>query len=262
MRYGAAYGEGRSLYNEDPMVGGPLFDRLFAEPWLRRRLDLDSRRRPNRWKIQVALREAERSIPRDSIGPKAKRLKTNSTLRKNVNQNESMKILKIQTLRRFLWVSLQALVATLTFSIEKAAADTIARVFPLTNQVMITVYRGRLGGSDSDARALFDAMNVPVQDSLLGPGKAIEDSTKALSWVCGDKGKDGVQCTFMFKKSGATRVRTNPIEVEYRATGQEAQALFNLVHFNQPNGAFEFQNEEGTLNISISATETTIRYLE
>lgn len=182
-----------------------------------------------------------------------------------MNQNESMKKLKIQSLRRSLWGSLitvLAMVATFIMPIEKASADTMARVFPLTNQVMITVYRGRLGGSDSDARALFEAMNVPIQDSLLGPGKAIEDSTKALSWVCGDKGKDGFQCTFMFKKSGATRVRTNPIEVEYHVTGQEAQALFNLVHFNQPNGAFEFQNQEGTLAVSISATQTKIRYVE
>lgn len=138
----------------------------------------------------------------------------------------------------------------------------MARVFPLTNQVMITIYRNRLGGSDADAKALFDAMNVPVQDSLLGPGKAIEDSTKALSWVCGDKGKDGFQCTFMFKKSGATRVRTNPIEVEYTATGQEASALSDLIHLNQANGTFEFRNEESTLAISMSATKTNIRYLE
>ncbi|MBN8540246.1 MAG: hypothetical protein J0L82_07660 [Deltaproteobacteria bacterium] len=141
-------------------------------------------------------------------------------------------------------------------------AETMARVFPLTNQVMITVYRNRLGGSDSDARTLFESMNVPIQDSLLGPGKAIEDSTKALSWVCGDKGKDGYQCTFMFKKSAATRVRTNPLEVEYRMTGQEAQAIYALVHFNQPGGSFEFQNEEGTLGLSISASQTVIRYRE
>lgn len=127
---------------------------------------------------------------------------------------------------------------------------------------MITVYRNRLGGSDSDARTLFDAMNVPIQDTLLGRGKAIEDSTKSLSWVCGDKGKDGFQCTFMLKKSASTRVRTNPIAVEYSVTGQEAQALYGFVHFNQPDGIFTFQNEEGTLTLLISSTKTTIQYRE
>jgi hypothetical protein len=157
---------------------------------------------------------------------------------------------------------LTVLPAMLILNSETSHAETMARVFPLTNQVMITVYRNRIGGSDSDARTLFDAMNVPIQDTLLGPGKAIEDLTKALSWVCGDKGKDGYQCTFMLKKSASTRVRTNPIVVEYSVTGQEAQALYGLVHFNQPGGGFAFQNEEGTLNLVISATKTTVQYRE
>jgi len=66
----------------------------------------------------------------------------------------------------------------------------------------------------------------------------------------------------MFKKSTATRVRTNPIEVEYTATGQEARAHSDLIHLNQANGTFEFRNEESTLGISISENKTIIRYLE
>lgn len=159
------------------------------------------------------------------------------------------------------FLGLSATAALLTYS-PATHGETIARVFPLTNQVMITVFRNRLGGSDSDARTLFEAMNVPVQDTMLGPGKAIEDSTKALSWVCGDKGKDGFQCTFMFKKSSATRVRTNPIEVEYKVTGPEAQSIFNRIHFNLPNGTFEFRNEEGTFDISVTAFQTVIQYRE
>lgn len=143
-----------------------------------------------------------------------------------------------------------------------AFAETLARFFPFTNQVMVTVYRNRLGGSDQDARLLFEAMNVPVQDSMLGPGKSLEDSTKSLSWVCGDKGKDGFQCTFMFKKSPVTRLRTNPIEVSYKITGQEARFISDRIHFNKPSGTFEFVNEEGSLKVLISPDETEVQYKE
>ncbi len=141
-------------------------------------------------------------------------------------------------------------------------ADTIARVMPLANQAVITVFKGRVSGDDHDGRFLFEAMDVPVQDGVLGPGKAIKDSGQILSWVCGDKGSDGIQCTFMVQKNARTEIRQNPARVSYKVSGAEAQAWFKTVVPNEPDGSFKFQNREGTLAISSSASEFSLQYAE
>ena len=39
------------------------------------------------------------------------------------------------------------------------------------------------GGSDDFPRALFDVMNVPIQDSMLGPGKVLKTPDKTLNFI-------------------------------------------------------------------------------
>jgi hypothetical protein len=136
---------------------------------------------------------------------------------------------------------------TSTFvGLDLATADTLARSFPLSNQVMITVYKPRFG-SDTDGKTLFDAMNVPVQGSVLGPGKSIENSTRSFSWVCGDRGADGFQCTIMIQKGAGTEIHSNPIAAKYEVFGSDAAALFQLIHPNTLASDFAFKNAEGTL---------------
>ncbi len=151
---------------------------------------------------------------------------------------------------------------TLTFEAQIAHTETLARIMPFANQAMITVYKSRLGGSDSDARVLFDSMNVPIQDGMMGPGKAIKDAGQILSWVCGDKGKDGYQCTFMIQKNARTKISSNPVRVRYEVSSTEAADLGLLVVPNQTDGTFKFTNEEGTLAIESSIDRFVITYAE
>lgn len=157
---------------------------------------------------------------------------------------------------------LMAVAVTLAALIAPAEADTLARVMPFANQAVITVFKGRISGDNHDGSFLFDSMNVPAQDGMLGPGKAIKDSGQVLSWVCGDKGQDGFQCTFMIQKNARTEIRQNPIRVSYKATGAEAQALLKLVVPNEPDGSFKFVNREGTLSIHATDSEFSIQYAE
>ena len=150
----------------------------------------------------------------------------------------------------------------LEVSAQTAHAETLARVMPFANQAMITVYKSRMGGSDQDAKFLFDSMNVPIQDGMMGPGKAIKDSGQILSWVCGDKGADGYQCTFMIQKSARTEISSSPVRVRYDVTGSEAAALGLLVVPNEANGTFKFTNEEGTLSIEASVDRFILTYAE
>lgn len=161
-------------------------------------------------------------------------------------------------------VSIIGLATTLFigFGGSKGNAETTARAFPLTQQIMITIYKSRVSGSDHDARVLFDGMNVPLRDSFLGPGKSIESADRGLSWVCGDKGANGVQCTLMMKSTPSTRVGYSPIQVQYSAPTQEAQTLFPLLHPNTADGHFVYQNEEGTLKIEASPSQFNLIYAE
>ena len=156
-----------------------------------------------------------------------------------------------------------ALSLALAFLPEASHAETTSRAFPFTQQVMITIYKSRVSSSDQDARSLFDAMNVPLRDSFLGPGKSIESADKGLSWVCGDKGgTSGVQCTLMLKASPTTRVGYRPIQAAFQATPQEAAALYELLHTNTPDGRFAYSNEEGTLKIEADQASFRLSYTE
>lgn len=143
-----------------------------------------------------------------------------------------------------------------------AEADTIARLLPVANQAMITVFRGRISGDDSNGKFLFGAMNVPVQSTLMGPSKSITDSAKVMSWVCGDREADGHQCTFMIQKSSHTKIDFNPIRVNYEITGQEAQNLFAQITVNTTVGEFRFTNTEGTLSMLATAKKFILEYRE
>ena len=145
---------------------------------------------------------------------------------------------------------------------NQAHAETTSRAFPLSQQIMITVYKSRVSGSDEDARALFDGMNVPLRDSFLGPGKSIESADRGLSWVCGDKGANGVQCTLMMKATASTRVGYRPVSAHFQASSQEAQSLFKQLHPNTAEGHFSYQNEEGTLRITSDGARFEIVYEE
>ena len=157
---------------------------------------------------------------------------------------------------------LMAVAITLAALIAPAEADTLARVMPFANQAVITVFKGRISGDNHDGSFLFDSMNVPAQDGMLGPGKAIKDSSQILSWVCGDKGQDGFQCTFMIQKNARTEIHQNPVRVSYRARGAEAQALSKLVVPNEPDGTFKFINREGTIKILATDSEFSLHYAE
>lgn len=148
-----------------------------------------------------------------------------------------------------------------------AVADTFARGFPMGGQVQVTLYKGTAGqGDDRDARILMDAMNVPLQTSPLGPGKAIVDSGKLLNWTCADRGQAGFHCALLIRpgQSGSaidSRTKISPPEINYRAQGEEALRLFDMLHPTSP-GLFEFSNQEGTLKILATPETFELVYLE
>ena len=154
------------------------------------------------------------------------------------------------------------LICYLLFSPVLVQADTIGRLMPVANQAVITVFRGRVSGDDSNGKFLFDSMNVPTQGTFLGPGKSIADSSKVLSWVCGDRGADGHQCTFMIQSGAATKIGFSPMSVRYEVNGTEAKSLFSQITANTTAGEFKFTNTEGTLSLTATVERFLLDYRE
>ena len=64
------------------------------------------------------------------------------------------------------------------------------------------------GGTDPDSHLLFEAMDVPTQGSLLGPGKSIVSSKRVFNLACGRTQK-GDQCSLLLQNSA--EVAMNPV---------------------------------------------------
>lgn len=167
-------------------------------------------------------------------------------------------VLKLSALNVAVLIVSVALASILTPS--KAYSDTFARVFPIASQAMITIYRARNGGSDADAKALFDLMDMPAQGSVMGPGKGFKDSNQILTWACADRGANGYQCSITIRKDAKTIVRDNPPRLRYEATGAEAAALQKMFKPNQPDGTFKYVNQEVTFEVEATPAHFLVIY--
>ena len=57
-----------------------------------------------------------------------------------------------------------------------------------------------ISAGDSDPLDLFNLMNVPIQNSIMGPGKAIVSLDKIFNFVCAVQGNEN-KCSIIIKAS-------------------------------------------------------------
>src|SRR5688572_21389328 len=88
----------------------------------------------------------------------------------------------------------------ISLSTLSAAAATRATFFGIG--AMVQVLPQHPGGSaDNDSFDLYKAMNVPVQDSMIGPGKAIQTPDQGLSFTCAIRNNTSYECSIIFNRS-------------------------------------------------------------
>ncbi|MFP5519760.1 MAG: hypothetical protein ACLGGX_07645 [Bdellovibrionia bacterium] len=102
----------------------------------------------------------------------------------------------------------------------QSLAATSGKLTGLTG--MINIVSQQYGeGPDTDALVLFEDMNVPVQDSFLGPGKSIVSKDRALNFVCAERGaRGGPTCTIMINRSANSILSRG--RIGFRVTGDQA----------------------------------------
>lgn len=123
------------------------------------------------------------------------------------------------------------IVALTQFNSQTVWAATSSKFFGMQGMINISSKDAR-GPLDDDAQTLFAEMNVPVQDSFMGPGKSIVADNKALNFVCSNSNTRGYMCTIMLSRSSHTQLSSS--KMVYSVDGvlaQEISAKFHKVNY-------------------------------
>lgn len=145
----------------------------------------------------------------------------------------------------------------LAFSSQSYA---IARAQFLGMQAMINVTNPSLGDLDPDAIDLYRAMNVPIQDSFLGPGKAIVIGNKLLNLTCVSRRDKGFECSFLIQRSPQTTIDSSRGFIRFVSSGVEAEEVFRK--FNLSGGSFKYTSIDQRLTISAEPNQFVLQYQE
>lgn len=143
----------------------------------------------------------------------------------------------------------------LSFSSSSALATTTGRYLGL--QLVVNIASHNSDGSvDGSPQALFEAMDRPEQDSVLGRGKALEAPQKVLNFICAKRAENQYQCSIYIHKSNLGRIA--PGKAYFEARGDEAKAYFQ--QFYSQDDVFSFKDEANTLVIYATPERFIIKY--
>lgn len=142
---------------------------------------------------------------------------------------------------------MSALLALLIFS-QSHAFTRLQFVFDRQALVIVTNHSPE-GQLDPDSAHLFELMNVPAQDSFLGPGKAIVSENKDLSFVCGTEPGHGPMCTIVFNPSSRVHWDASRQTIHYQMSGEEAKDV--STKWKTKNGSLEFISSDRKIRMNV-----------
>lgn len=126
---------------------------------------------------------------------------------------------------------------TFFFGINAFAATQI-RFFPGDRNAMVIITpTDKFGNADSDSTDLYQIMNVPEQDTMLGKGKSIISAERDFNMVCGEYKS---QCQFIFNKSANVKISSGENMISFTIQGPEAKRLVDMFKLND-RGEVYFQ---------------------
>ncbi len=135
-------------------------------------------------------------------------------------------------------------------------AATTARFFGL--QTMIQLGPKDLSGiSDNDTKDLYHAMNVPIKNSFIGPGKAIVSADQKLNFVCGLR-NTSYECTIILQNGPNTQTDLIQRRVQFHVEGPSAIELSDK--FFMKDGEFKFVSTDRLFKIEAQDGRFTMTY--
>lgn len=112
------------------------------------------------------------------------------------------------------------------------------------------------GSNDSSPHVLFEAMDRPEQDSMIGRGKVLEAPKKVLNFICARKGENNYQCSIYIHNSPSARI--GPGMAHFEARGAEARALFE--QFHTEDNYFTYQDDDGLFLIEATPDRFVMKF--
>lgn len=106
------------------------------------------------------------------------------------------------------------------------------------------------GAADSDGQILFEAMDVPQKDSILGPGKVIEPADRGLQFICANRPQIGYECSIFIHQKGHGSVNSLKKTMQYKVLGDEAN-VYGKLFKTDANGEFHFISVDGLLKVNV-----------
>lgn len=134
--------------------------------------------------------------------------------------------------------------------------------FSMAGQAQVTLgAQSMTGVQDADGYNLFQLMNVPIQDSFIGPGKAIFSANRDVNISCGQRAQSGTECSFIFNKS--SRVKINPAskQIDMLINDSEASDLIKKFVLNESSEMI-YQTEDHMVTLSIRNNEIRLHFTE
>src|SRR5690606_31516465 len=94
---------------------------------------------------------------------------------------------------------------------------------------------------------LYRAMNVPIQDSVMGPGKGIVAANKALNFTCGIRNGSIYECSILLQRSAFTEIDFFNKTAKFEVRGEIAEELRQKFYLYA--GEFHFKSSDNVLKI-------------
>ena len=146
--------------------------------------------------------------------------------------------------------AVKSLLFFLGFSLSFTAHALTSGQFVGRYGIIRVVARDASGATDTDGQVLLNAMNVPTQNSMLGPGKVIESSDRALQFICADRPQVGAECSIFIQQNGHGIVDMFRKYMQYKVIGSEADVYAKLFKMDG-SGEFHFTSIEGSLKVEV-----------
>lgn len=117
------------------------------------------------------------------------------------------------------------------------------------------------GVTDSDGQILYDAMDVPVKNSMIGPGKAIQTTDKGMQFICANRQNAGYECSIFVHNTPQSIVDPVNHVMSYKLTGEKANAYVKLFKVNSQE-EFSFISADRTLKVQAKKNYFEVRFAE
>lgn len=137
------------------------------------------------------------------------------------------------------------------FSYKSFSATRLQFFIGDHNAMAILTPMDSYGNADSDSTDLFQIMNVPEQDTMLGKGKSIVSGDRDFNLVCGEYKN---QCQFILNRSVNVRISGTEKSMRFAVGGEKAARLTELFKVNSNGEAF-FQTADKMLLLKGSGNE-------